>query len=166
MRSDFYNRIKQNKMDYFEKIKLGQNPNAFRNRVEEELEKTDLPVVEEVALKPLLQVQRVYDHNKENVTKETLTPLLQVQRVHAHDDEDEEEECDEEENNDDEDDAVMITLGSIRIRNFLNNCYDRVVKAFYEWFEIELPVVMREGKSTQMTQMTRIFADNNHLCFP
>jgi len=136
--------MEQSRIDYFKLVKYWQNPNPFDDRVEEKLEKTDLPVVEEVALKPLLRVQRVY----------------------VHDDEDEEEECDKEENNDDDDDNVMITLGSIRIKNFLNRCYDRVVKAFYEWFEIELPVIMREGKSTQMTQMTRIFADNNHLCFP
>ena len=122
MRSEFFNKMEQSRIDYFKLIKYWQNPNPFDDRVEEELKKTDLPVVEEVALKPLLQVQRVYDH----------------------DDEDDEEECDKEENNDD--DTVMITLGSIRIRNFLSRCYERVVKAFNYWFEIELPLKLSEPR--------------------
>ena len=144
MRSEFFNRMEQSRIDYFKLIKYWQNPNPFDDRVEEELEKTDLPVVEEVALKPLLQVQRVYDHNKENVIKVALTPSPPAQRMSDHDDEDEEEYDEEEEYNDD--DTVMITLGSIRIRNFLNRCYERVVRAFNYWFEIELPLKLSEPR--------------------
>jgi len=132
MKSEYFNKMEQSRIDYFKKIKFNENPNPFKSRVEEVSEKMNATVIEEVALKPLLQVQRLHVHYKENVAEETLTPLLPVKQAYIHiytEDKDEEDG-----------DFMMETLGSIRIKNFLNRCYERVVKAFYLWFEIELPM--------------------------
>ena len=127
MRAEFFKQIEQSRIDYFKKIKSNENPNPFRNRVEEEQKKTEASDAEEVALKPPLPVQRVFDHDWEKVAKAALkTHPLPAQRMHNHDDDD------------GDGDAIMESIGAIRIKNFLNRCYKRVVKAFNYWFEVEI----------------------------
>jgi hypothetical protein len=59
MRNNIFKYMELSRIDYFKKIKLGENPNPLRNRVEEELNKVETAV--EIAETSLLQIDRVYD---------------------------------------------------------------------------------------------------------
>ena len=112
MRSEIFKLMSVNRQDFIKEINSGKNPNPLRNRVEEELKKTETMV--EIAEKSLLQVERVFDYTAEDVVMESLWTRRR--------------------------DAIRNSFEAIKreTTGFINRLMEALPKKLNEWFEVVL----------------------------